>query len=243
MVTHDPRAATDLTIRAVYTDDRVYILARFPDPDENRTHKTQVWVPDQDRYRTGTDREDTFVIKWSMAPGSVDLRVDADRPYKADIWFWKAHRTNQLGYADDKWHLLTSESRRKAIKMWSPTHGVLDFQRIGDAGSPAYEEKQFFDYRGDTIPRYAPVQPLGSRADIRAKGVWRDEKWHLEFGRKLQTGQGDDVAFDPSKVYLFAVSCYEMAYGKVDPEISQPLYKAGDAFDRLLLKFVRKDER
>ena len=87
LVTRDPLAEVDLTVKAVYAGDSIYILASYPDAEESRAHKTQVWVPDQDRYPIGADREDTFVIKWSMEPGPVDLHVDADKPYKADIWF------------------------------------------------------------------------------------------------------------------------------------------------------------
>lgn len=78
IVTHDPLAKIDLTVRAVYTKDKIFILATFPDKTENREHKTQVWVPNQNRYRISTDREDTFVIKWNMEGHPVDLRVDAE---------------------------------------------------------------------------------------------------------------------------------------------------------------------
>ena len=40
-----------------------------------------------------------------MEPGPVNLRVDAATPYRADIWFWKAHRTDSKGFADDKMHV------------------------------------------------------------------------------------------------------------------------------------------
>lgn len=33
-----------------------------------------------------------------------------------------------------------------------------------------------------------------------------------------------------------------MGYGKLKPNLTQPLYHSGDAFDRLLLKVVRGEE-
>ena len=69
VTTHDPLAKIDVTIKAVHTNDSIFFLATFPDPTENRAHKTLVWVPEQERYRTGTDREDTFVFKWSERAG------------------------------------------------------------------------------------------------------------------------------------------------------------------------------
>jgi len=40
-VTYDPLSKIKVTVRAVYTDDSLYILASFPDKTENRRHKTQ----------------------------------------------------------------------------------------------------------------------------------------------------------------------------------------------------------
>ncbi len=240
LVTHDPRAATDLTIRAVYTDDRVYILARFPDPDENRTHKTQVWVPDQDRYRTGTDREDTFVIKWSMAPGSVDLRVDADRPYKADIWFWKAHRTDPSGYADDKMHIYSAIEGPNSRTVISKRGLRFFLNRPGDAGKSAYKTMVPAERNGDTMPFYAPRQPEGSRADVRAKGIWRDGAWTIEFSRPLVTNNSDDIQFHIDQVYQFGVSRYEIAGRKRNPKLDQPWYGAGEITGPLSLRFQHR---
>ncbi len=93
------------------------------------------------------------------------------------------------------------------------------------------------------VAQYYPRQPEGSRADIRAKGVWREGRWTIEWARKLQTGHDDDVAFVPGQSYDFVVSCYEMAASEVHPEWSQPLYKAGDAFDLLRLRIATGDER
>ena len=85
------------------------------------------------------------------------------------------------------------------------------------------------------MPRYRARDPQGSRADVRAKGLWRDGVWSIEFARKLDTGHKDDLVMAPGGVYLFGVSRYEMAYGEANPEWAQPLFKSGDAFDRLML--------
>ena len=76
----------------------------FPDSDESVTHKTWVWGKSAEMYKTGQDREDVFVFKWNMEPNPVYLSLKADNDYMADIWFWKACRTNPVGYADDKYH-------------------------------------------------------------------------------------------------------------------------------------------
>ncbi len=239
VVTHDPLAEADLTIKAVYSDGHIFILASFPDPDESRTHKTQIWVPDQDRYRIGPDREDTFVIKWSMAPGPVDLRVDADQPYKADIWFWKAHRTDPSGYADDKMHVYSPIERPNAKAVISKSGLRFFLERPGDAGASAYQTVVQAEHVDDRLPFYMPQIPQGSRADVRAKGVWRDGVWTIEFARNLITNNPDDIQFDIEKAYRFGVSRYEIAGRKRNPNLDQPWYGAGEITGPLSLTFLR----
>ena len=57
--------------------------------------------------------------------------------------------------------------------------------------------------------------------------------------RKRTTDTGDDAQYGPVGRYLFAVSCYEMAHSKANPACAQPLYRRGDAFDRLFLNVAQ----
>ena len=182
-----------------------------------------------------------FVFKWSMVGNDVSLSFQNAEPHHADIWFWKARRTNPSGFADDKWQTLSSEDHKDAKPVQSPMHGELYLRRVGDAGQSAYAEKLPYDYQGDIVSRYALRQPQGSRGDIRAKGQWQDGAWTIEFARRLDTGRPDDIVLIPGGVYLFAVSCYTMAAGTSLEVSTQPLYKLGDAFDRLLLRVVTKE--
>ena len=237
LVTHDLLAEMDLTIKAVYAGDSIYFLASYPDADESRSHKTQVWVPDQDRYRIGVDREDTFVIKWSMEPGPVDLRVDADKPYKADIWFWKAHRTDPAGYADDKMHIYSPIEGSNSRTVLSKRGLRFFLDRPGDAGKSAYQTMVKTEHDADEVPFYLSRQPQGSRADVRAKGVWRDGVWTIEFARKLVTNNADDVQFDIEQAYQFGLSRYEIAGRDRNPKLEQPWYGAGEITGSQTLKF------
>jgi hypothetical protein len=57
------------------------------------------------------------------------------------------------------------------------------------------------------MPRYEiNLSPQGSIADVRAKGIWRDGRWHLEMARKLDTGNEDDAVIPASGRILFAVA-------------------------------------
>jgi hypothetical protein len=94
IITHDKAADIDMTVKAVYTDKRIFFLVSYPDKDESLTHCSWTWNPEKKEYELGWDREDVFVIKWSMENKPVDLSVYADNPYTADVWFWKACRTD-----------------------------------------------------------------------------------------------------------------------------------------------------
>lgn len=237
VVTHDPVAKIDVTIKSVYTSDRIYFLVTFPDENESRDHKTMLWVAEQERYRTGYDREDTFVFKWSMESEPVDLSVTADNAYNADIWFWKANRTDPSGYADDKMHEISAAETRDASIIYSRNGLPYYLSRPGDSGKAAYRILIHDKFVRHRMPKYRVEQPSGSRADIRAKGVWRDGSWTIEFERKLNTGHPDDVQFDPQGRYLFGVSRHEIAGRRKNPKLDQPYYGAGDTAEALTLQF------
>ena len=234
ITTLDYSSQREITIKSVFTSTDVFFLVTFPDDTASENHKTWVWDPKEEVYREGPDREDVFIFKWSMSGNNVSMRLQDPEPHRGDIWFWKARRTNPAGYADDKWQAVSLEPGQQAKKVPSKKYGSLYFRRVADEGEPAFEEKFFFQYQGDRVEKFAMRQPQGSRADVRAKGIWANGQWTIEFGRKLVTGYDDDVAFTPGRSYLFAVSCYAMALDTAHQAWSQPLYRTGDVFDRLL---------
>jgi len=238
ITTLDFSSQRSITIRSVYTTQEIFFLVTYPKDTPEETHKSWRWDTKEEVYREGSDREDAFVFKWSLSGNKVSLRLHAPEPHRGDIWFWKAFRTNRAGYADDKWQAVSLKPGPGSKEIKSSTNGTLHFRRVGDAGKAAYQDKLFFEYNGDTLPAYEHTKPSGSRGDVRAKGVWSNKQWTIEFGRKLKTGHDDDVALTPGAVYLFGVSCYPMANDTPHASWSQPLYRTGDAFDRLFLTFA-----
>lgn len=240
--TLDYASQRPLTLQSVHTTEEIFFLVTYPDRAPSETHRSWGWDANEGVYKPLGDREDVFVFKWSMVGNRVNLSFRDAQPHRADIWYWKARRTNPMGYADDKMQIVQPEFQKDTAVLASPSYGSLYLVRPGDEGRAAFEEKIFYTYQGDVLPRFYAQQPQGSRADVRAKGTWSQGLWTIEFGRKLKTGHDDDLAFDLGGVYLFAVSCYEMAYGRVEAELTQPLYKLGDAFDHLLLRIARGNE-
>jgi hypothetical protein len=243
ITTLDFSSQRQVTLKAVHTAEQIFILATYRDQAPSETHRSWGWDTKEEIYKQVNDREDVFVFKWSMVGNYVSLAFRDAELHRADIWYWKGRRTNPSGYADDKWQILSTEAHVKAKKIRVSTHGARYLRRLGDAGQSAYEEKLFFVYQGKVVPRFYIREPQGSRADVRAKGHWHAGEWTIEFSRRLDTGNPDDVALQPGGVYLFAISCYEMADDDVHPEWTQPLYKTGDAFDRLFLRVTQESSR
>ena len=237
LITHDKVAKLNISIKSVYSNEKIFFLVRFHDPNESRTHKAWKWNKQEEIYEVGPKREDCVVFKWAMDKKTSDLSIHADTPYTADVWFWKANRTDPTGYADDKIQHLSPIKLPKSRKLSSKSGNTMFLQRKGDQGKSAYKSKLYVDYVGDEIPQFEKQNPSKSRADIKAKGVWSNNQWCIEFSRPLKTYQEDDVQFEVSKKYFFGVSRYEIAGRKPDPKLSQPLYGSGDVSDKLFLVF------
>jgi hypothetical protein len=236
ITTHDPIAGIDIQIKAVIKGNAIFILVTFPDKNESREHKPWIWNQDAEMYTMGPDREDVLVLKWNMEPGWKDLSVYADKPYRADIWFWKACRTDPSGYADDKIQWLHETPIVSAKKLQSMSGKTTYLVRKGDVGKPAYSNVILTDFQHPREPQFVPRQPTGSRADISAKGKWANDQWTIEFRRRLITGQEDDIQLTPGKHYQLGVSRYEIAGRPADSSLSQPLYGSGDVSETIYLE-------
>lgn len=142
----------------------------------------------------------------------------------ADVWTWGAASTNPMGRADDGfWHeqdkaaddgggVFTS-NRNTVDGGYAPKFmsedGVNAFQErdlatgssklyAADAGlSPAAVP---FDSAGATagavLPGYVFQNGSGSRADVRAVGLWRNGKWTVEVARARVTDDSHDTQFN-----------------------------------------------
>ncbi len=226
-----------IELQAVYTTEHLFMKVHLPDATENRKHKMLVWEPGLGVYKTGTTREDSFVIKWSMEPVPVDLSLQAKIPYRADIWFWKAFRTDAIGYADDKLHIYSFQKGKKAQGIILDNGEMMFLSRPSDTGKSSYKSIIYEKFSGNIVVRYKHRQPTGSRADVRAKGVWSDGFWTIEFQRDLRTGNSDDLQFQVNLPYYFGVSKYEIGGKVVNPKLEQPYYESGDVGETLKLIF------
>ena len=158
-----------------------------------REHKTLVWNAAEKRYSIAAPREDTLVLKWNMEPLETDISLSSDENYRADIWYWKSVRTDHAGYADDKLQTYSDQPLPDGKRMVSKDGRRFYLKRQGDDGRSSYKAHSPAGYAGDRRSGYELRQPAGSRADVRARGQWSDGWWTVEFARKLETGNTDDV--------------------------------------------------
>jgi len=238
VIVHENIGHLEITLKAVYTDQYICFLVMFPDEDESRKHRNLVWDNKKKMYYIGPEREDNFVFKWSMEPDQIDLSIYADNPYTVDIWYWKACRTDPMGFADDKICTLSMTKQRSTAKIISKKGFTYYSKRSGDKGSAAYQDVEIpIDFRGDTIPLFKNVVPTESRADILAKGHWKNKKWTIEFKRLLFTGHPDDIQFSADEKYQFGIARYEISGRKPDPK--EKYYGAGDILESIYLSFSK----
>jgi hypothetical protein len=173
-----------------------------------------------------------------MMDRDVDLSNFSDDSYTADVWYWKANRTNPAGYADDKRQILSDKPGKKSAEVISTSGKKRYLQRKSDKGSPPYKELKPEELTEKRLNRYLPKEPEGSRGDVLAKGVWKNGAWNIEFARKFKTGNDDDVQFDPAsgKSYKFGVSIYSL-YGRTAETDGKNFYGLGRISDPIYLKF------
>lgn len=238
--TYDKIAKIDIFFKVIYTNTHLSFLVKYPDETKNIEHKTFVWDNKKKKYITSGKREDVFVIKWNMEDKKADISLSANEPYSADIWFWKANRTNPKGYADDKIQYYNSIKSKKSKALFSKNGDVFFLTRKGDRGQSSYKLNIYFKYIKDTMDSFSYRTPTGSRADIKAKGIYKDGYWNIEFLRKLDTkNSADDLIFDTSKKYYFGVSRFEISGMLPNKAFDQPYYNSGEINEIFELKFSK----
>jgi hypothetical protein len=152
-----------------------------------------------------------------------------------DMWHWKAVRTNPVGQIDDQYVDDTKDpaknanwGRKSDVKTSGGYVDNVNKDKTGPAWmskTPSEENKYwildeqktaFVDTfkPGDIVPGIVVAPFEGSRADLAARGVWKNNQWTVEIKRKLVTA-GDkakqqDVQFDDlKKAYHFGVSVFD----------------------------------
>jgi hypothetical protein len=147
---------------------------------------------------------------------------------KGDLWHWKAARSDPAGYADDTYVTQISadaggrksdagkggDTKNMTEDKSKPRFTAAPGKMAGKNGVLlAAHTVEITDYdafkTGDTLTYRMPNTHAGSRADIKADSRYADGGWTVMLARRLDTGNDDDVAFNPRKKYNFAMALFD----------------------------------
>jgi len=177
-----------------YAND-VYLYLEWSDETKNILHKPWIWNKAKGRYVKGPQREDRLAIQYVM-DGDYTTDWFSGKAFKADMWHWKAARTNPLGLMHDKMTIISRQKIIRAAKHKSRSGKYIYIARPSDKGRKIYKARRYHSYQQDLMLKYELQQNAqGSVADVKAVGIWHNGKWHIEIKRQRNTGHDDDVVF------------------------------------------------
>ncbi len=200
--------------------------------DDNKYYEdkfAQIWNINS----TGIDTTGCFATCHAGEAGKAyGNKYTANPGEMADIWHAKLVRTNPSGYIDDQYLDSTRYDKAKAPDAGRKSDpGLVPYYTninaanttpnytSADQPAPPYwifdDQKQPFNDTYQTNDEIAAIitrPPDGDRADIKARAVYADGKWTMEYGRKLRTGSQYDVQFsDMKKEYSFGTAVFDGA--------------------------------
>lgn len=240
-----------VSMKAVYTSDDIFFLFRWPDPTRSITKKA--WRFDGTNWTHLEGDEDRLALIFEItridgfasrgcavichSPPDVprkDWRLATRDPSeKADLWHWKAARSDPYHFADDGWLTVAgnpSGSYRTTGRRSDIGKGGDVSNEREDKSGPMYVqdpskkplEPGFLLFEdavavspdavfsaGDRLTYRMPCKPTQSRADIKAGARYANGEWTLMLSRKLKTGWPDDVQFNIRKDYSFALALFD----------------------------------
>lgn len=211
-----------ITVKGGVFGDRIYFYLSWKDSTENVEHKPFVWDEQQGRYLQSTELEDRLALQFAM---SGDYTTDwlSGNSFTADMWHWKAFRSNTLGLAHDKQTIISDKKLLRSYEGHTPQGVPVYIRRPSDSGDRLYRSQRYRERQEEKMSKYAmSTDPQGSIADIKAKGVWREGDWHLEISRKLNTRHADDVIFQPGQSVRGGIAVFD-GTGDDDHRVSDTL--------------------
>jgi hypothetical protein len=90
----------EASVKALYTDNELFIRVRWPDGSENREHHPWVWDPAQNRYVTGPQVEDSLLLSFE-AGCEWNPSLLSGHTFDFDGWHWLAARSDPVNQAWD----------------------------------------------------------------------------------------------------------------------------------------------
>jgi len=201
--------ADRVELRAAIHGDRFYLLAIWDDVSKNDLHKPYQWNEASQTYERTDQMEDRFAFSMPISGDFTANKLDGSE-FTADVWHWKANRSNPVGLAHDKWWRV-SRTPFEGSRAFETANGeTVHLHRPSDSGDRLYKPVRYYVKEGEIMPLYeVNGEARGSIADVSAKGAWRDGRWYLELSRLLDTGHDDDAVIPPNGAIRFAVALFD----------------------------------
>ena len=207
-----PEATTQIEsvlIKGGVHGEYVCFYLEWEDGSEDVLHKPWVWDESKRKYVRGPQREDRLAIQFATS-GEYSTDWLSGREFTADMWHWKASRSNPIGLVHDKSTEISARKLLESYKGTTPNGESVYIARPSDGGDKLYTSKRYHAYKEDLMPKYlVNASPHGSVADVEARGVWANGKWHLEIRRKLNTGHADDVVFEAGLQIVGGIAVFD----------------------------------
>lgn len=185
--------AEEVEIRAAIHGDRIYMLAVWSDTTADTLHKPHRWNETTFSYEKADEHEDRFALSLPIE-GEFSANKIGGNAFIADVWHWKAHRSNPIGLAHDKIWQVSRTPFEGSRAFPDGSGGTVHLQRRSDAGDRLYKPVRYVLKDQELMPGYKLNEgAAGSVADVSAHGRWVDGKWVLELSRALNTGHEDDA--------------------------------------------------
>jgi hypothetical protein len=241
----------ELKTKSVFTKDEIFFRFEWPDKDKSMNKKRWKfsggkWTKikaDEDRLGAvfEINRVNKFATKGCAVLCHNESKNEKEWYFavssakeKADMWHWKAVRSNPVGYTEDGYVTTNPSKKPEAGRKRDAGSGKAKGNSTKDKSKPMYmqdpaksasipgsllvshaaEIKDFSMFKeGDEIPGYMlNTAWKGSFADVKTKGGWANGKWTVMMSRKLETGNDDDVQFNTRKKYPFALAVFDNAH-------------------------------
>ena len=198
-----------VSMKAGIFGDDLYLFLQWEDATKDDQHKPFIWNAEQNKYVAGEQKEDRLALQFEMT-GDYSTNWMSGSSFEADMWHWKAARSNPLNLMHDKMTIIGTDPVKKAYKANAENGSIIYIQRPSDKGDKLYTTKRSSTKEEDVMPKYILADnPQGSIADVQSKGVWKDGRWNLEVRRKLDTGNPDDVDFSQGKTIKAGLAVFD----------------------------------
>jgi hypothetical protein len=162
----------EVLIKALYTNDEVFLRVRWPDTTEDRQHHPWVWDSTLDQYVEGPQVEDSVLISFEAGcewtPSLLGGYV-----YDFDGWQWLAARSDPLGQALD----LNGNVRNRPYR--DPNYVTYPSRIVADSWNLKFIDNHDVDMNAewDQLDRVYLMQPVSTTLHVRAVpdgGLWPD---------------------------------------------------------------------